>query len=242
MPLTTPAALFSRVATNLGRSNHAGTVALVPDWVNICQRELSQAGQWWWNFAEQTSQTLAEGDDTIDYPDDFLNEEYIFLQDSDGNFTEVRWMDEKEYRETFDDLTGSAHEGVPAFYAMTADNMLLRPKSNDAYTVYLGYWKQLADLTSGGDSNELLDTYPYILEAGGTYKGFLSMQEYEDAQFWKAIYDDEMSKMRVANAERELPSEMMLAVRGGKGTSRLRGRVGRLARGGRGRFYSSRGY
>lgn len=222
MALDTVAGLFSRIQLNLGRGAHATVVAMIPEWVNLIQREVCRQGKWWFNFTEDsTTLSLAQSADTITLPADFLDDEYVFLQDSDGAITEVKFMENMEYRKKYTDLTGSAYEGLPQHYLLKAGTMLFRPIADEAYTVILGYWAQLADLVSGGSTNNLLLEYPDVLECGGTFKGFEYMQEYEDANYWRGRYEEELKKLRMANAEREFPGEMVLSIRPGQLSNRI---------------------
>jgi hypothetical protein len=221
MALDTVDGLFDRVQKNLGRGAHTTIVSLIPEWVNLIQRKISKDGHWWFCFNESTSLTIAQSADTITLPTDFLDEEYVFLEDSDEQIHRIDPMEYMEYRQTYTDETGSSFESRPLHYLLRETDLLFRPIADATYTLLMGYWQQLADLTAGGATNELLDTYPDVLETGATYKGFEYMQEYDDAAFWLKRHEQEFSKMRIANAEREFPSEFVLNVRPGQRSTRL---------------------
>ncbi|MFC1794370.1 hypothetical protein ACFL3Q_12375 [Planctomycetota bacterium] len=239
MALDTVAGLFSRVQLNLGRGAQATIVASIPEWANLEQRELCRQGKWWFNFAEFSGTTLAQADDTLTLPDDFIDDCYVYLEDTNGELYEVKLMEDQEYRDFYTDLTGTNYQARPKHYLLRESDILFRPIADASYIVHLGYFKQLADLVSGGATNELLLSYPDILEAGATYRGFQYMQQYQDAQYWKGIRDEYLSKLRMANAEREFPDEMVLNVRPGAKTSRIRGKTRRI---GPNRYYPRKGY
>lgn len=227
MPLDTVAGLFSRVQYNLGRGAQSTIVLLIPEWVNLIQREICRTGKWWFNFTESSSATLTAGNDTMTLPSDFLDEEYVFLKDSNGNIDEVLPMDDKEYRQAYTDQTGASYQSLPLHYVLRNNDILFRPIADATYTILLGYWAQLADLVSGGATNDLLLEYPDVLETGATFKGFEYMQQYDDAQYWIGRYNEEFKKMRVANTERILPGEFILSVRRGRRSHRLSRKVRR---------------
>lgn len=221
MPLDTVAGLFDRVRINLGRGSQTTIVTMIPDWVNLIQRSICREGKWWFCFTEVSSSTLSTSTDTVNLPSDFLDEEYVFLKDSAGNINEIFPMENMERRKEYTDLTGDSYEALPINYLIRSSDILFRPIADQDYTLILGYWKELADLVSGGSTNDLLLTYPDVLETGGTYKAFEYMQQYEDANYWKGRHMEELTKMRVANAERELPGEFVLSIRPGQRSTRI---------------------
>ena len=228
MPLDSVSGLFTRIQMNLGRGAHATIVSYIPEWVNITQREVCKEARFWFCHAEDVATTLAAGDQLMTLPTDFLDDDYVFIKDADGNPTELTPMEFEDYRKEFTDLTTASYRGQPEFYLIRETDILFRPVSDDSYTVILGYWKMLADVVSGGASNKLIDKYPRVLECGATAKGFEYLQEYDDSQYWQGLFDKEVMKLKIANAEREFPDEMVLSVRPGQRSSAISGKGSRL--------------
>jgi hypothetical protein len=231
MALDSVSGLFTRIQMNLGRGSNATIVSYVPEWVNIVQRQICKEARFWFCHAEVTNDSIAAGDETIDLPTDFMADDYLFLKNSDESLIELTSMEFEDYRRDFNDDTAVAARSTPGFYLVRETDILLRPISDAAYDYVLGYWKYLTDVTSGGSSNKLIDGYPRVLECGATARGFEYLQELDDAQYWSGEFEKELTKIKIANAERQFPDEMVLSVRPGARSSAISGRVKRIGGG-----------
>lgn len=178
-----------------------------------------------WFMRTNTTLSFAQGDLNKALPANFKDEDGVYILDSSTNtFIELEYMDYVDYRREYDDV----NQAQPAHYMLDgAGNILLRPVPDASYSVILDYWAYLADVVSGGASNDLIDDYPDIVEAYATWKAFSNFTEVEDASTWKGIFEEALQDLVAANAERELPDEMVLRLRPdvkGSGITRFRNR------------------
>lgn len=207
--------LIEMVTINLGRYNArsqtigTGTLSdYVLVWINDTQTEICNKANFWFMRAT-TTLSLSASDTTTSLPSDFKDDDSAWIVETDG-WTELDMIDYHIYRRKFDDST----TGEPTHYVLGGSgNILFRPVPDDSYTIRLDYWKYLTDLAASGSSNTLLNQYPDVLETGATYRGYRYLGELEDAATWKALYEQKLKDLVIANAERELPDEMVLNFR-----------------------------
>lgn len=209
VPSNAVSKLIAKVKQNVGRPGDTTLDDYAIEFINDTQKEVCNKANFWFMRADTTI-SVSQSDTSNALPSDFKDEDGFWIQDSNNNFIELEPMDYVDYRRKHDDVT----EAQPGYYLLDgAGNVLFRPVADDSYTIVLDYWKYLADLVDAGSSNDLLDQYPDVLETGATYRTFRRYGELEDAGVWKTLYEQKLRDLVIANAERELPDEFVIAGR-----------------------------
>lgn len=228
--MTVPANVVDKtiaiVEINIGRPGDTTLDDYVIEWINWAQKQVCNRMNFWFMRAN-TTLSFVLNDLSKALPSDFKDEDGVYIQDADTDeFIELEYMDYLDYRRVYNDVT----TGQPSHYVLDGSgNILIRPVPDQSYTIVLDYWKYLTDLVASGSSNKLLADYPEVLEAGATYRGFRYLTEWEDAERWKNIFEESIQDLKVTNADRELPDEMIIRPRSdvyGSGIRKTRGRVG----------------
>lgn len=216
--------LLEKVGNNLARTGDPIIADYGIVWVNEAQREVCNRANFWF-MSSVTELSLVQSDTEVALPSDFKDEDAVWIkEDSPGGYTELYPMEIEDHRRFHDHDT----ESEPREYRIDGSNeLIIRPIPDKAYTLKLDYWAYLADLVAAGASNDLVDNYSGILEAGATYRGFRRLGEFEDAQAWKQIFEEDVRNLKVANAERVLPDEFIIKARPdalGSTNRRIKGR------------------
>lgn len=216
LPLNAIDKLIDKIQKNVGRPGDSTLADYTIEWINQGQRRVCNRMNLWFMHRTATLTFLA-GDLNKALPADFKDENGVWILDSPTNsFSELDYMDSVDYRRIFDDVG----RGFPTHYILDGSgNIMIRDVPDKTYSVVLDYWGYLTDVASGGATNVLIDNYPDILEAYGTWKAFSHLTEFEDASIWKNIFEESLHDLVIANNERVLPDEMVLRLRPGvKGT------------------------
>lgn len=228
MPLPTNPVdkVLYKARKNLGRGeNHSTINELGIEWYNQVQRDVCNSGNYWFMRATKTF-TFAIGDGQETLPSvsggdsfDFKDEDLVYIVDSNGKFTELRAMDDEDYVRMFDDTT----QGTPTHYRIDSDNLVIRPLPNISTTIKMDYWGYLANLVeSNANTNTLLDRFPRLLEEGVTAYGFDYLEEEEKSQIWVQKTQNSLMELKMYNAERILPNEIVIRPRQGARGSQFR--------------------
>lgn len=217
--------LIDKVKNNLGRTGDTVVDDYAIVWINEAQREVCNRANFWFM---QTSTTISfsQSDLSQALPDNFKDEDAFWIVETNPDgFTELYPMEIEDERRQYDDVT----EAQPSYYRVDgSNNLILRPVPDASYTIKADYWAYLTDLVAAGSSNELVDNYPGILEAGATFRGLRRLGELEDSAMWKKIFEDDLQNLKVENAERVLPDEFILRMRPdavGTGITKIKGRL-----------------
>lgn len=110
----------------------------------------------------------------------------IVNPDSDKHIQLIRTT-KQEYENTFDSSTDS--EAFPTNYIRDNNCIILWPTPDDAYTVYIRYWKNLDDLINDpANYPEMPRNWHEIVLYGAVYRYFLKQLDYDKANVIKAYH------------------------------------------------------
>jgi len=219
--------LIDKVKNNVGRSDDSTMDDYAIEWINEAQKKVCNKANFWF-LHTTTTIAFTSGDNVEDLPSDFKDDALVFLEVTTGSTTDWEELDYAEWIDIRRDYDATT-TGQPQHYIIEGDELYLYPIPNDSYTVRLDYYKYLADLAASGSSNNLLDNYPEILEAYATHKAFSRLREFEESAAWEGKFNRELRDLVLANAEREVPDEMVLRTRPdvfATGLRKPRGRIG----------------
>lgn len=163
------------------------------------------------------------GQPYIDLPEDFKDDDIVSLILND-RWIELTWVDPEDVRKT----QAITQQGRPMYWYVDKMRLYLYPVPDQIYDVQLDYYRFLPDLEEDGDdTDELLVKYPEVMESYATAKAFRKLREWQDADQAMKWFQEEMFKLTVANADRELPDEFQIRPRSdvnGSGIRRNKGR------------------
>lgn len=214
--------LVDKVKLNVGRVGDPTLNDYCIEYINNCRRTISNEKNHWFMRTDVVLQTIV-GQPYIDLPEDFKDDDIVSLILND-RWIELTWVDPEDVRKT----QAITQQGRPMYWYVDKMRLYLYPVPDQIYDVQLDYYRFLPDLEEDGDdTDELLVKYPEVMESYATAKAFRKLREWQDADQAMKWFQEEMFKLTVANADRELPDEFQIRPRSdvnGSGIRRNKGR------------------
>lgn len=90
----------------------------------------------------------------------------------------------------------SSNEDIPTHFSDEYDDRIYwYPTPADAYSIYIRYFKQVADLSADADSSIIPARWHEVLILGGWYRTLQYLKEYGEAQAIKGEYEEKIQQM-----------------------------------------------
>lgn len=184
--------------------------AQVTVWLNNAQREcqklLLQAGQNY--YAKTMSTTLVSGQNEYILPDDFFDLHRLAIIQSGSGATATQSPLQYITLNQRDLVTNQS--GVPQYYTIIRNRLVLFPVPNVTYPLVLTYSYMVEDMVNGIDIPDVPPEYHEYLAVLATLDGFLRDGREMTPMITKRAYYENM--MKQASQERNLDAPRSIVV------------------------------
>lgn len=207
MPFTT----FTELKAEVSRYFHRGTSMdlRIPDFITLAEHEM-------YNNAEQPLQ-LREFEKTstaststssrfLAVPDDYSSLRGNRLDITDeSDFLEYRAPQQLKRFDT---------TSRPCFFTIIGTQIEFDRVPDEAFTIEIQYYAELAALTAAAPTNELLTEHPNVYLFGTVYQGFIFAKDRESAGVYKALFLEAIKGANKADKKGRFGSAPVMQVEG----------------------------
>lgn len=199
-----------RVADGLGFKT--GMDARIVLRMQEAQRYLEQGKTLpWFLIEEDDTLTLAEGENSVALPEDFLREtDEGLMRYTPTGYTYPTYVKRRDFDDSMDAYSDVAPAG-PKVYVVRKASLYFFPSADRAYTLTWSYYKRGALLSAGDTENEWLEFAPEVLIAETGKRMARDLRDAGALQLFTDMYSEARDALYREMIVRELasgPSQM----------------------------------
>ena len=182
MSISTYDELQTAVANWLDRTD---LTARIPEFISLAEARFLRKVRHWQMEKRATAPTVA-GENSLAVPTDYVEMRNLKINTSTVNVLE--FLPPSVFYD------GNSSQGVPGYYTVQGDQLILYPTPDGEYTIEMGYYA-FATLSDENTTNWLLTSYPDIY----LYAALLQAEAYiiNDGRLnvWKSALDEALKEL-----------------------------------------------
>lgn len=205
MAIATYSDLKTAVANWLNRSDLS---AVIPDFISLAETHISRTQR-----AREMQASATANIDTQFFavPADFLEVISFRIVDGQGNGYELIQATPAQISEA---LATSTQPTIPRFFTLIGDQFQIWPLPDQQYVGTLVYSQRIPVLSDTNPTNWLLEQAPDIYLYGALMQAGPYLRDTEALTMWKALFDQALEDLRVADKPVVGPLRTDVPVRG----------------------------
>lgn len=175
----------------------------IPIFINIAKSKIELEYNLYY-MLNSTNLTLTEGVNTLSVPSDFKTVFSLAILDPTLSYYRLIYPCFLDYL-VYLQLNKYTQSGEPLYYSIAENKFHFTPTPDKNYSVELKYYKYSPDLSADTDTNWLTENAWFVLLYGALLEFEPYLMNDERMVTWKALYDDAIRKVLLADLEYNSP-------------------------------------